>query len=507
MIARVLGVAALVFAANALAQDAGSVISRTSTAMGAGNLRGIVLTGTAADVNFLQSRSIAGPWPFRAVTNFTQAIDLGAVSTRATGDTNNQGLFGGAPVAGRLNRAVTPQSATWSQQLDYWLTPWGFLKGAAANSATTHVERVNGRNFTVVSWSPATPKSPSGLSYVVNGYINSEGLIERVETWVEHDMLGDMHVESVYSGYRDFGGLKVPTNMVQERGGWPFFKVLVTNVRANPNDLAQLLAAPAAAGGPARAGGPPGGAPPAGGAPGGGPPGGGARGAGAPGAAAAAAPPASTRLADGVYQINGAYNSLAVEFNDHIVVVEAGQNLARGEAILAEVRRLFPTKPIAYVVNSHPHSDHSSGLAPLAAAGATIVTHDNNVAYFEEIFNAPRTLLGDRLARANRTVKVEGTGPMRVFTDGRQRLELYHIQDTDIESVHSDGIVVALVPGARILFQADFTLPAAGQEANPFTKSLAQHVDRLGLDFDAYVSIHNSTTRQTKADLLRTIGK
>jgi glyoxylase-like metal-dependent hydrolase (beta-lactamase superfamily II) len=208
-----------------------------------------------------------------------------------------------------------------------------------------------------------------------------------------------------------------------------------------------------------------------------------------------------------VYQINGAYNALAVEFDEYIVVVEAGQNLARGEAILAEVRRLFPTKPIGYVVNSHPHSDHSSGIAPLAAVGATIVTHDNNVAYFEQIFNAPRTLLGDRLARANRRVAVEGTGPMRVFTDGRQRLELYHIQDTDIEAVHSDGIVVALVPGARLLFQADFTLPAAGQQANPFTKSLAQHVDRLGLDFDAYVSIHNSPTRQTKADLLRTIGK
>jgi glyoxylase-like metal-dependent hydrolase (beta-lactamase superfamily II) len=489
MIARALGAATLLFAANVWAQDATAVISRTSQTMGANGLTGIVLTGSAADVNFLQSRSIAGPWPFRTVTNFTQAIDLNAVSTRASGETNNQGLFGGAPVAGRFSRAVTPQSANWMQQLDYWLTPWGFLKGAAANSATTHSERVDGRNFTVVSWSPPTVRSASGLPYRVNGYINDQGLIERVETWVEHDMLGDMHVESVYSGYRDFSGRKVPTSMVQKRGGWPFFKTVVTSVRANPADLAQLLTPPAPAGAPG--GGPRGGGPPGGGAPGG----------------AAAAPPPSTRLADGVYQINGAYNALAVEFDDYIVVVEAGQNLARGEAILAEVQRLFPTKPIGYVVNSHPHSDHSSGIAPLAAVGATIVTHDNNVAYFEEIFNAPRTLLGDRLARSGRRVSVEGTGPLRVFTDGRQRLELHHIQDTDVENVHSDGIVVALVPRARLLFQADFTLPGAGQQANPFTRSLAEHVDRLGLDFDAYVSIHNSPTPQTRADLLRTIGK
>lgn len=486
MNARILGVAALLFAAQGLAQDAASIISRTAAAMGANDLTGVALSGTAADVNFLQTRSIAGPWPLRAVTNYTQAIDLRAMSMRAAGETNNQGLFGGAPVAGRFNRAVTPQSATWSQQLDYWLTPWGFLKGAAANSATAHVERVDDRNFTVVSWSPPAPRSPSGLAYRVNGYINGQGLIERVETWVEHDMLGDMHVESQYSGYRDFGRLKVPTSMVQERGGWPYFKILVTDVRANPADLGQLLAPPQQGGG-ARGGGPPGG----GGAPG----------------TAAAPPPPSTRIADGVHLINGAYNALAVEFDEYIVVVEAGQNIARGEAIVAEVRRLFPTKPIGYVVNSHPHSDHSSGLAPLAAAGATIVTHDNNVAYLEKIFNAPRTLLGDSLARSNRRVAVEGTGPVRVFTDGRQRLELYHIQDTDIENVHSDGILVALVPRARLLFQADFTLPAAGQQANPFTKSLAQHVDRLGLDFDAYVSVHNSPARQTRADLLRTIGK
>jgi glyoxylase-like metal-dependent hydrolase (beta-lactamase superfamily II) len=494
MFARALTFAALLCAASVSAQDAGSVVSRTSAAMGADNLTGVALSGTAADVNFLQSRNIAGPWPFRAINNYTQAIDLNQMSARGSGDTNNQGLFGGAPVAGRFNRAVTPQSAGWSQQLDYWLTPWGFLKGAAANNATTHVERIDGRNLTVVTWSPPSLRSPSGLPYRVNGYINAQNLIERVETWVEHDMLGDMHVESHYSGYRDFGRLKVPTNMVQERGGWPYFKVLVTDVRANPGDLAALVAAPQ---GGARGGGPPGG--------GGGPPGGGG---GPPGGgAAAAAPPPSTRLADGVHLINGAYNALAVEFADHIVVVEAGQNLARGEAILAEVRRLFPTKPIGYVVNSHPHSDHSSGLAPLAAAGATIVTHDNNVGYFEEIFNAPRTLLGDSLARSNKRVKVEGTGAMRVFTDGNQRLEIHHIQDTDIESVHSDGIVVVLVPRARLLFQADFTLPQAGQEGNPFTKSLARHVDRLGLDFDAYVSVHNSTTPQTRADLLRTIGK
>ena len=80
----------------------------------------------------------------------------------------------------------------------------------------------------------------------------------------------------------------------------------------------------------------------------------------------AAAEPRHPRLssAEGVY-VNGAYNALAVEFKDHIVVGRT-QNVARGEAVFDEVKKVFPTKLIRYVVNTHPHSDHSSGCRRLS---------------------------------------------------------------------------------------------------------------------------------------------
>jgi glyoxylase-like metal-dependent hydrolase (beta-lactamase superfamily II) len=59
-----------------------------------------------------------------------------------------------------------------------------------------------------VTWSPAR-KAPSGQSYKIVGYLNGANIVERVEAWVEHQILGDMHVEFRYSEYRDFGGLKV----------------------------------------------------------------------------------------------------------------------------------------------------------------------------------------------------------------------------------------------------------------------------------------------------------
>src|SRR6266536_212981 len=92
----------------AVAQDAKTVISTALKAMGAENLMSITYSGTAADVNFLQTKNINGPWPLRPITNYTRTIDLTQVASRASGSTMNQGLFGGAPVPGTFNQAITP---------------------------------------------------------------------------------------------------------------------------------------------------------------------------------------------------------------------------------------------------------------------------------------------------------------------------------------------------------------------------------------------------------------
>src|SRR6185369_7198323 len=105
----------------------------------------------------------------------------------------------------------------------------------------------DGTQYTVLSWSPAV-KAPSGKSYVINGYINDKNLVERVETWLGENIMGDMHIVATYTGWKDFGGAMAPTKIVQTRGGWPFFEVTVASAKANPADLATLAPAPAPAG-------------------------------------------------------------------------------------------------------------------------------------------------------------------------------------------------------------------------------------------------------------------
>ena len=82
-------------------------------------------------------------------------------------------------------------------------------------------------------------------------------MVEKVQTWLENPIFGDMLVETEYTHYREgANGLKFPAQIVQKRGGWPTFTAYILGAHANPANLQQLLTPPAGG-----RGGAPGGAP------------------------------------------------------------------------------------------------------------------------------------------------------------------------------------------------------------------------------------------------------
>jgi len=155
------------------------------------------------------------------------------------------------------------------------------------------------------------------------------------------------------------------------------------------------------------------------------------------------------------------------------------------------------------VMNTHPHSDHTGGLPALVADGATIITQQNNKEFFEKALNTPRTLLDDDvLAKSGKKAKVEAVGEKKVYSDGTRTVEFYHIYPAP----HSNGLLVAYIPKEKILFQGDFSLPAAGQPANDHIKALVAALEKLNLtDFDRYINVHTSATAQSKAELWKAV--
>ncbi len=471
---------------TAYSDTAENIIAESKRVMGVDTLDSILFYGLAANATVGQNNNAEGPWPRTNLNDYRRYINFTEPSSRASAQTYQVSVLGGPATTGQFRQNISPANNAWAQQLEIWTTPWGFLKGAAHNGATVQSRSLDGQHYYVLTWN--TPQqAPSGIPYTVVGYINQDTyLVDRVETWVENPIFGDMHVEAVYTNYRDVFGLKYPTTMLQNRAGWPVFEAEILAARANPEYLPDsLFPEPAPQGGPGFGGGGPGGAP--------------------------ALNYQAERLADGVYRITGGYVALAVEFNDHILLFEpAGQNEERSAALMAAAKEAIPGKPIRYAVLSHHHFDHTGGLPAVVAEGAIIVTHDVNVKFFERALNAPRTLAPDAITRSGRRPIIEGMGDFRLFTDGIQTVEIHHIQGLP----HADGMLVAYVPAHGIVAYADmFNLPPANDPVpDPpvvGTMVFADNMERLNLNWQTLISVHapNPDRPITREDVLRSLGR
>jgi glyoxylase-like metal-dependent hydrolase (beta-lactamase superfamily II) len=465
------------------AQDSKATLDTIAAAMGATTLRSIQYSGSGATFALGQSVNADAPWPRFTVISYTATVNYETPAMRQeilrTQGENPPRGGGGQPLAGEQRQiqvvsgrsawnvggtTATPAPAAVNERaLQIWLTPHGFVKAAQAHNATSRSQTQGGRKSTLVSFAvPGTSK--------IQGVVNDQGLVEKVETWIDHPVLGDMPVETTYSDYKDFAGVKFPTRIVQKQGGFPTLDLTITTVEVN---------APAAIDVPANV-------------------------------QQATPPPVrveSQKIADGVwYLTGGSHHSALVEFRDHLVVIEGPQNEERSLAVIAEVKKLVPSKPIKYLVNTHQHFDHAGGIRTYAAEGATIVTHQIYRPYYQKVFANPRTLNPDRLAQARGTATFDTVSDKKVLTDGARTLELHHIQGNP----HNDGILMAYLPQERILIEADVYTPAPPAAAppptpNPFSVNLYENLQRLKLEVGQIAPLHGRLV--TLDDLLKAIGR
>jgi glyoxylase-like metal-dependent hydrolase (beta-lactamase superfamily II) len=458
------------------AQDAKAVIAAASKAMGADNVKSIQYSGPGSEFSFGQAYNPASAWPEFKNKSYTRTIDFETPALRIdrVQEPIDPQRKGGGLTPGATQTIIVNANTGWTQQLEIWKTPYGFLRAATANNATVKSQTVGGKKYNVVTFMGQNKAK-------VNGYINEQNMLERVETWIDNAVTGDTLLDISYTGYKDFAGAKFPTKIVEKQGGYPTLDLTVTDVKPN---IAANIQSPQGRGG----------------APGGG-------GGGAPAQPAAS----SQKLADGVYLILPGYAALAVDFKDYIVVIEGPQSEARGTAIIAEAKKVIPNKPIKYVVNTHIHFDHSSGLRAFVAEGSTILTHQINKGYWEKLLAAPHTLNPDRQETAKKKVSVETFGDKKVLTDGNHVIELHRLQG----GLHQEGMVVAYLPKEKILVEADAFNPPAQPNApvatpiNPATLNLVDNIDRLKLDVETIIPVHYPADgrKVTKAELLRAAGK
>ena len=493
--------------AGAGAQDARAVLQAVSKNIGADSLTTLQISGTTGWSSAPgAAHSPADDWPRFELTSYMKQIDFSArflreQLTRQWGRYPQLGGGQGVPAQGTHTLDVALNgSVAWTiagggagpldregymdgvpvaemRQLDVILTPHGFVKAALAPGAnpTMVTSLPHGR--------PTTYVSITALGkYRITAAINDRNEVEHVQTHVANPMFGDMLYESRYSGYKQFGTVTFPTLIHHHQGddrlnpGHNAMEVEVSAVQANTP--VQVLTPPDSAKVPPMS----------------------------------MATVESQKLAEGVWYVGGIrHGSVAVEFRDFVAVVEAPLNEKRAVAVINEVYRLVPKKPIRYLVNTHHHSDHSGGLRTFVAEGATIVTHQLNREFYEKVVlsAAPRTLEPDRLYLVNpdetRNPVLELVNQKYVVSDGTRTLDVYPVPAFD----HAATMVIAYLPRERLIVNADmYTPPKPGTplpKPSASARTLLQTIQRNGLDVARHVGLHGGVGSQD--DLIKIVGQ
>ena len=430
-------------------------------AMGATNLNSIQFSGSGTNYAFGQAYNPGGPWPRFEVKTYTAVVDYQTPAMRvdmlrAQGEHPPRG--GGAQPFAIDQRTIqvvsgkdawteggaqpAPNPGAVSDRLrQIWRTPHGVVKAAMASGApatgNVFTFKVEDRDVKVT--------------------LNQENLVERVEYLTTNSVVGDVPVEVTYSDYAQFGGIQFPRHIVEKQDGFNTLDITVTDVQPN---AAVSLPVPA-------------------------------------NVVSAPAPPAAPmatieKVADGLWSLNSAgTRSLAVEFADHMVMLEGPTNDARSKVVNELVRQTVPNKPIRYVVNTHAHYDHAGGLRQYVAEGITVITHESNKGFYEQAWARPRTVEPDPAPTSNKPT-IETVADKRVLSDRTRTVELYYLANHG----HHTGQLIAYFPKERILMYGDGYNPPAGDEIRTpergpeFAAQLVQRVQELKLNPERIAPVH-----------------
>lgn len=416
-------------------------LAEAADAMGATSLNAIAYTGSGDVFSFGQAFEPGERWPRFIQRTYSAAINyqtpaMRLVQVRSQGEHPPRG--GGAQAVGADQRTVSLVSSKFAWQeagnqatpnpgavadrlYQLWATPHGVIKAAMANAG-----KVDGNTIT----------------FTVDGRelkatLNAQNLVEKVRYLSTNDVVGDYPVEIAYADYADFTGIKFPRHIVQTEDGHPTLDIIVSEVKPN---AAVTIAVPAnvqqAATSPLRVG--------------------------------------VEKLADGVWYFSTPNaRNWAVEFSDHIVVVEGIGSEARSLAAIEEIKKAIPNKPIRYVINTHAHYDHAGGLRTYVAQGVTVITHETNKPFFEKAWARPHTIAPDSLSKAPRAATFETVSDKKVLSDGTRTIELYHMKGTS----HNVANLLVYMPTEKLLFWADGYNPPQGDDPRDTARTPEQMID------------------------------
>ena len=424
----------------------------------------LVLEGQGTNGNLGQDMTPEATTQTFTVSGFKRSLDVGAarMRTEQTRTPNFTYFQGQSPqkqtvgidgevaysVAGDGTATRANLTAVRDRRIERYHHPLTLVRAALAESAKlSNPHTANDQKVVDVT-------VPEGLTFTL-ALDAATNRPTRIVSMADNPNLGDVAIETTFADYQPVNNLSLPAHQTTTTDR--VMTVDLTFSKQTVDADAGDLTAPAAA-------------------------------------ASAAVPPVtppvnvtSEEIAPGVWFLAGqSHHSVALEFTDHILLVEAPLNDARTLAVIEKARTLRPGKPVTAVLNSHHHFDHSAGIRAAVSEGLEIITHQGNTAFYKSATDRAHSIAPDALAKNPKPFKSQAIAEQLTLKDATRTVEIYHVP----MNAHADTMVVAYLPKEKFLIEADLYTPGAA--VNAFAASLVEFVTTQKLTVDKIVPLHGA---------------
>lgn len=212
----------------------------------------------------------------------------------------------------------------------------------------------------------------------------------------------------------------------------------------------------------------------------------------------------AVKVAEGITQYQGPFNTFVVDQPDGLVVIEPVMNSAFTSAFLDRLAKDFPNRKVKAVVATDDAWPHFGGIRTFVARGADLIVLDLNRPILQRLCDAVYRSQPDELASHPAKPHFRLVGRSLSLGSGPNRMVFYPIAGQG-----SERMMMAYFPERRLLYGSDLLQKTSTGFFFPsYPKELAAAVRRENLGVDTVFAEHlGPTPWKVVTDFVESIGR